>query len=326
MSRLGTVDVVNAATLEKLVLTQRVSSFLARHTDDEERVAIENVARMLAQDMSIQVRESLAFELRSCKSLPFDLAAKIATDVESVAGPFLASTEAFNDAELAGLIPQLEEHAHVTLARRSDIGIATCHAIVTVGNEKPVSFLVRNNKIVLHEQTCSTILNRFRGNETILQHMTKRVDLPLSIVEQLILLVSAEYQDILVKHYSVTETVAQQAIKAAHGDIMWQHLEHASPAQIHAYVIDLRKARRLSHDVMIEMTSRGCLPFLESVLALEAGLTLGAVRERLYGGNMVSFVGLMKEANVSKADAQRLRQMVLLHGGSSGWQAMKRPN
>ena len=52
---LDTVDIVNAATLEKVILSQRVASFLKDGHSEEERTAIENVARLLAQDVSFEL-------------------------------------------------------------------------------------------------------------------------------------------------------------------------------------------------------------------------------------------------------------------------------
>jgi len=319
MSRMNTADVVNAATLEKVVLTQRIAGFLKNNGDDQERAAIENVARMLAQDVALQVREALAFELRTCATLPYDLAAKIATDIQSVSSPFLASTEAFTDEQLAGLIPHLEEHAQITLSRRSDLGPSACQAIVTVGSEQAVSFVVRNAEIVMREEACDTVINRYRDNESIIQSLSRRADLPLAIVEQLVLIVSAEYQDLLVEKYGVSDDAASSVMQATLGETVWRQIESASPTQIHAYVIDLKKTDRLTHELALEIVGRGCLPFLESILALEAGLTLGAVRESLYGGDVKAFVALMQAADISKAEAQKYRQYVLLHGGNSDW-------
>ena len=310
MSKLNTVDVVNAATLEKVVLTQRVAGFLKDTQVEEKRAAIENVARMLAQDISVQVREALAFELRTCTSLPHDLAAKIASDVESVACPFLATTEAFTDIQLAGLVPHLEEYAHVTLARRNDIGPQTCMAIVSVGSDKSVSFIVRNDKITLHNKASSTVANRFGSSKTMMESLAQRSDLPLSVVEMIIDKVSDDCRRVLAQTYGVEAPIAEDVVQKSRNEAIWRQIEKASPEQIHAYVIDLRKGSRLTTDLIIELAGRGCLSFLESALALDAGLTLGAVRQALYGDDMQAFVGMMKEAGVCKAIAQEYYQIV----------------
>ena len=313
---ISAVDIVDAATLEKVVLTQRVATFLNDSEAGEKRTAIENVARMLAQDISLQVREALAFELRTCSFLPHDLAAKIASDVESVASPFLASTDAFSDIQLAGLVPHLEDHAHITIARRSDVGTQTCLAIVTVGTDQSVSFLVRNQEAQLDENICSTVVNRFGVSREMMDLLSQRVDLPLAIAEVIISKVSEDCRELLKSKYGVDAPLVDDIARGTKFEALWQQIAKATPAQIHGYVVDLRKDGRLTTDMLLEFAERGCLSFLESALALEAELTRGAVRDALYGSDMGEFVRLMKAANVSKAVAQEYHQIISQHNGS----------
>jgi len=309
---INAVDVVNAATLEKIVLTQRVATFLNDFEDGEKRATIENLARLLAQDISLQVREALAFELRTCRLLPHDLAAKIASDVESVASPFLASTNAFSDSQLAGLIPHLEEHAHITIARRADIGQQACLAIASVGSDKSVSFIVRNDHVTLDEDVCNKVVNRFGLSKDMMDLLAQRVDLPLSIAEEIIEKVSADCRAVLKAQYGVDAPMVDEIARGIKHEALWQQITKATPAQIHGYVVDLRKEGRLTTDMTLEFAERGCMSFLESALALEAELTLGAVREALYGSDIPAYVRLMQSANVSKAVAEEYRQIISL--------------
>jgi len=300
----------NAAILEKIALSQRVAGYLDNKPAPGKRLAIENVARLLAQDISQQVRESLAFELRNCTCLPYDLAARIATDVESVASPFLAATNAFTDLQLAGLIPHLEEHAHITLARRKDLGDQSCMAIVTAGGQNPVSYIVRNEALSLQSEACEKIVDRFGANQRLMDHLAQRSDLPLSVVEAIIGKVSVTYSAILTDTYEISAPMAEEiAFKTKHAAI-WTQVEKASPAQIHAYVFDLRNERRLTDDMTLEFAGRGCFNFLNSVLALEAEMTLGEVRQGLYGGDMRAFVAVMQKAGVSKAMAHEYLRII----------------
>lgn len=312
---LSAQKLVNANTLEKVVLTRRVSEFLHRSEDQEERAVIENVARMLAQDVATQVREALAFELRTCPYLPHDLAAKIASDVEDVAGPFLASTMVFSDSQLAGLVPHLEEHAHVTIARRKDVGESTCEALVTFGSEKSVSFLVRNEHAPLNERILSKVVKRFPERRSLMDQMSARPELPLSIVSELIDKVSDKYRSLLEGQYGLTSDVSDNLMRTAASKTVWDMIENASDKQIHNYVGDLRAQKRLSVDLMLDMAERGSLPFLESTLAYRSGLTLSTAKEMLHSNDSGLFVGLMKQADISKADAHCVLQILKVHRG-----------
>lgn len=304
------LKMVNADTLEKVVLTRRVSEFLHRTQEKKERAVIENVARSLAQDVATRVREALAFELRTCPYLPHDLAAKIATDVESVAGPFLATTTVFSDSQLAGLVPHLEEHAHVTISRRKDLGETTCDALVTFGSEKSISFLVRNENAPLNEAILSKVVKRFPERQPLMDQLSARPELPLSIVQSIVDKVSDKFRSLLEGQYGVSSDASDLLVRSAATKTIWAMIENATANQIHAYVGDLRTQKRLTIDLMLDMAERGCIPFLESTLAFRSGLTLASAKEMLHAGDPSLFVALMKQADISKADAHTILQVL----------------
>jgi len=90
------------AQIEKLALARKVGVFLSEgQKPDRERRVVENVAQTLANDLSLEVRQTLAFELRRANHLPRDLAEHIARDAEEVSGQFLMHTEVFSPEDLA---------------------------------------------------------------------------------------------------------------------------------------------------------------------------------------------------------------------------------
>lgn len=302
------LKIVNADTLEKVVLTRQIGDFLGRSEDQEKRAAIENVARALAQDMALQVREALAFELRTCNYLPHDLAARMASDVESVAGPFLSATTVFSDADLAGLIPHLEEHAHITLAKRKDIGNATCDALVNFGSETSVGYLVRNFDLAIAEPTLGNVVKRFPDRIELMEHMGARPDLPIAIAQKVMTKVSDKLRAIMQAKYDLTDEVVDTVMRSSLSAACWKVIEQASPQQIHAYVKDLRLQKRLTMDLVLDMLEKGSVEFLQSTLAYRSGFTLAVVRDMLQVEDMTMFVVLMQKSDISKADAQLILQ------------------
>jgi len=311
---MSSISLMDAAKLEKILLTKRIGQFLGGdQAQDEERAAVENVARALAQDLCLQVREALAFELRTCPYLPHDLAARIASDVESVAGPFLAATPAFSDEQLSGLIPHLAAHAHITLAKRPDLGDKAIYSLVTIAGEEAVTYLVRNEKLDLPEAAFGKIVSRFRGSRSLMERLCVRADLPLAVVEDLVALVSDKYHKLLMDTYGLDGALADRLVNHSRYDVIWRQIHYASQHQVHAFVIDLKSRGRLSEDLVIDMADRGSIAFLESAVALEAGVTLATARETLSFGDMRAFVRLMQQAGFSKNGAGRCRRIITAH-------------
>lgn len=306
---LNAVTLIDTVQIEKIVLAKRVGQFLVSEQAEEERATVENVARVLAQDVSPQVREVLAFELRKCKVLAHDLAEKIARDVEMVSGPFLGETNVFTDQEWMRLIPALEEHALMTLARRSDLSETVSTAVATYGKERSVTTLVRNDRAELPEKASGKVVDRFSDNVRMMDHLSARADLPLNVVERIVNKVSSHCRDLLVSQYAIDQEVAGQIAEDNKIDALWDQLKNASAPQIHAFVTDLRNDRRLTHLLVVEIADRGSRAFMESALALEAGLPVGRIREILTLEDPSAFVRLMQMANVSKTMAPRFLKL-----------------
>lgn len=300
---------IDTVKLEKMALAKRVGQFLVAEQVQEERATVENVARVLAQDVSAQVREVLAYELRKCKTLAPDLAEKIARDVESVSGAFLCETKAFSEREWLRLIPGLREASLVIVARRTDLSDNVQLKLASVGQEPTVASLVRNDSLQLGEAAVNKIVDRFSGNRRLMDHLGGRMDLPLQVVERIVSYVSDHCREMLIEHYAVESTVAKKVSEDSKVEVLWAQIKSAGPSQIHAFATDLRNERRLNYLLVLEIASRGCYQFMESALALEAGLPVGRIREILTLEDPPAFVRLMQMANVSKTMAPRFLQL-----------------
>lgn len=298
-------SLVDTTSIEKIVLAKRVGQFLVADQADVERRTVENVARVLAQDVSAHVREVLAFELRACRQLPKDLLNKIVKDIETVSGPFLEATNVFTHEELAALVPDLEEGVRAWLARRTDLHEDVTVALASVGAEPSVGTLVRNDRIVLCEQACGLVVSRFGENRLMMDQMSVRRDLPLSLVSKIIEKVSSHCRRTLIAQYDITAITAEKVVDASMYEVLWQEVEHASASDIHVFVAELRAQRRLTQEMTYQMAHRGSMAFLESALALDAGLPLARVQEILTLTDPPAFVRLMKMANITKKYAPK---------------------
>lgn len=300
-------NLAKADPIAKVVLAKRASRFLNSPDRPEEELAtVENIARALAQDICLEVRETLAFELRFCSHLPYDLAARIATDVESVSGPFIEVTSAFTDDQWAGLVPHLEEHALKRLAKRPDLGDHTAYAIVSSGPMNTAEIVLKNIEIRLSERVCNHTVDRFSDNEPMIDTLAQRADLPLRVVERIVDMVSEECRKILMNTYAVAADIATKVVLNTQNEMLWQKIAEAGPAQVHGYAIDLKREGRLDEELVLEMADRGSFQFLGSALALEAGVTLGEVRRTLESGDLRSLLVLVHKAGFSKEAAQRI--------------------
>ena len=307
---LSMASLVDKTRIEKILLAKKVGQFLATEQADVERRTVENVARVLAQDISEQVRGVLAYELRHCKKLSRDLAHKIAKDIEEVSGPFLQATKAFNEEELAALVPELADTIRAWVARRTDLTETVIQVLVQEGGETSLAALLRNDLVTLPEYACQKLIQIHGNNQRLMDHMGARKDLAIAVAQQVLDKVSDHFKALLVNHYLIGPSVASDIVDSSAYEVMWRQIKDASTAQVHALVLDLKVNRRLTHQTTLEMASRGSMTFLESALALQTGQTIDSVKDKLSLKNPSEFVRLLKRAAVPDALAPRYLRLV----------------
>ncbi|MBL4839149.1 MAG: DUF2336 domain-containing protein [Kordiimonadaceae bacterium] len=296
-------SLIDAGKMEKMILAKRVGQFLSSDQADDERAVVEDVARQLAADVSFHVRKVLAFELRRCDRLVPDVAEKIAKDIETVSGSFLGATQAFSDKGLVKLIPQLTEYARAVLAKRPDLSDVVIEALARMGDEGSVTSLVRNDRVSMPEMACSVVVRRFSENRRVMDHFSGRGDLPVTIIEQIADKVSEHCKEVLISAYGISADVAIDVLDNTKIALLYENVQGLEPMQIHTIVRELRENGKLTEALAIDIAKKGCAPFLESSLALRAGVPLKQVKEILTLKDRLAFVRLMHKADFGKSYA-----------------------
>jgi uncharacterized protein (DUF2336 family) len=296
---------IDMRMLEKVLLAKRVGRFLGVAAIEEERIAVENVARILSKDTNVSVREVLAFELRHYDKIPHDILDRIISDVEAVVGPFLLNTTCLDDIALAKLVPDVKETVRVHIAQRLDLGVNTQNSLAGYGGVPSISSMLDNSRVSFSKKTYNRIIDRFGQNPAVMDHMGLRNDLTKDLVVEIADKVSRKCKRHFFVQYGIEINPSALVIDTSNIDFMLAKIKGASSAQVHAFVADLRSQRNLNHELVVEMAEHGCLSFLESSLALLAGLPVGQVQEMMSLKNNKSFVKLMTMASVDKALAPR---------------------
>ena len=95
----------------------------------EERVAAQDILRMMASDAAENVRRAMAITLKASPVLPRDVALKLARDMESIAVPVLSFSPSFSDEDLAELVRQGTGVRQVAVARRAELSQTVTSAL-----------------------------------------------------------------------------------------------------------------------------------------------------------------------------------------------------
>jgi len=292
--------------VEKMALARKVGLYLTEsRTRSEDREIVEEVAQALAEDISLDVRKTLAHELRKASELPFELADRIARDVAEVASPFLAQTEVFTSEALSALVREIDESVRITVARRRRVPSIVAVAIAESGGERSVTFLVRNPGAEM-EDAASKVVERFSGNRSLMEHLSERGDLPLAVVDELIRCVSNAVRDALIDRYGLEAKTADDVGTSAHGASLVRWIDGASRGALNEYIRQLEERGALTDRLLVDVARHGGVRLLESVLAFRTGIDVDRIETILRKAGPVYVARLFHKAGYRRERGKKL--------------------
>ena len=286
--------------LDEIVLAAKVGKFLAVEQEPRERSVVENLARVLASDVSNVVRQTLAMEVKNCRFLPRDVAESIARDMEDVSALFLEATEIFAEHELVRLVPELEEYGRAAIARRQKLPAMVSGAIAEHGGELSVLTLLRNAGADIPEGATMIVIDRFSDREIMMETLAARPELPLAVVESVINYVSAECRVTLVRDYGLSEDLSQMLAEETRAAALSEMLSGATLAQVTDYVREVKKKNELKPSLILAMMGKDDRRFFEVAMSELINLPVTNVRALIRNGGPAGLQQLLSCASISE--------------------------
>lgn len=266
---------------------------------DSEREIAEAIFRFLVRDVAVKVREALCQHLKECRKVPHDVALTLARDVESVALPMLQSSRVLTDDDLIEIVRSQGPARQKAIARRVEVSEQVSEALIETEDEEVVTTLVENPTAEIGEQTMQKMVETFPDSEVVQGVLAQRSELPISVAERLVGLVSYTMRQHLIDHYDIPidET----------GDVVKQTRERATLGLI-GTSDNLEKVRRLvrqlfanghlTPSILLRSMSMGKLIFFEVAMAELAKVPIISVRTLLYEQGSRGFASIYQRAGL----------------------------
>ncbi|MBK1639938.1 uncharacterized protein (DUF2336 family) [Rhodothalassium salexigens DSM 2132] len=306
---------VDKSLLDRVVLAQKVGAFLSK--DDiprDQRRKVENFALMLAHDVSAEVRQCLAFELRRAPDLPRSLVMMIVRDIADVSVPFVKSTEVFTDDQWIEILDELEEQVLNALAGRPSISEPMAFELVCRGGDETVSILVGNRGAAVSERVCNTVIDRFSDHRVVLDTLAQRGDLPQSVAETLVALIADAARAVLVDRYGISPAVAGRVAAAAADRALVGRLAPLRTEALLDTVRDLRAKGQLDDALILAALEREAWRVIAAVLAVRSATPLSLVEATLSARRAARLDTVMAAANLAPETIHALRRALGLSG------------
>jgi uncharacterized protein (DUF2336 family) len=291
-----------SARVRESTAVKVADQFCQGDLSDSERKIAEGIFSFLVRDVAVKVREALCHHLKESRNVPHDVALSLARDVESVALPMIESSQVLSDDDLIEIVRSNGTTRQKAVARRDGVSEQVSEALIETENEEVVTVLVENTTADLSEQTMQKVVESFPDSDAVQSVLAQRPELPVSVAERLVGLVSYTMRQHLIDHYDipVDET----------GDVVKQTREHATLSLI-GTTQNLESVRRLvrqlfanghlTPSILLRSMSMGKLVFFEVAMAELAKVPIITVRTLLYEQGALGFSSIFRRAGLPKA-------------------------
>lgn len=272
----------------RAVAAEKVAStFSAPGLTDTERAIAEDIFRVMLKDAAVRVREALSDSLKDSPLVPHDVAIGLAKDVESVSIPMIESSQVLNDEDLVEIVQTQSREAQKAVAGRPIVSSRVSDALVDTSDEKVVATLIENKGATLNEGTYDRVLDAFGDSDEIKLPMAHRSDLPVSVSERLVTMVSEQLRSHIMTHHEISPTTAADLLLESREKATVSLVEGGSQHTVQQLVDQLDNNGRLTPTLMLRALCMGDTSFFETALAKRAKIPVTNAYKLVHdGGNM----------------------------------------
>jgi uncharacterized protein (DUF2336 family) len=266
-------------------------------SDAEKQLAID-ILRAMARDAETRVRQAIADTLKSSEAMPRDVAVLLAKDDAIVATPILQSSPMLTDADLIAVLAEGQGAKQVAVAGRTNVSETVSAAVVATGNAAAVTTLVANDGAKITEATFGEALDRYAEFDTIKSNLVARAELPVTIAERLVAMVSDKLKVELIQRHPVSAEIAADVLLAAREQATIRILPGVA-SDLPVLIRQLKAKGRLMPSLVLRALCTGDLRFFEEAMAQLAGISTAKAALLIHDAGQLGLKAIFKKTGFS---------------------------
>ena len=284
------------------VTAKIAGTYSTSNLSKNENMMAEQVFRLLLRDTELKVRATLAQNVKSSANIPRDIVLTMARDVEEVALPILQYSEVLNDEDLLDIIHSTREVSrYLAISNRPQVSGIVSDNLLEAGNDKVAAALIENSGAQISEQGLSRIIENYGKNETMMNAISQRSHLPISVAEKLISVVSSSLSESLKKKYHLGEPLDKEVEKTREGETLNLVRDARSPEDIEKLIDQLRAFDRLTPSLILSALCQGNFAFFETSLAKLSNISVTNARTLISDRGELGFRAIYNKSGLPEA-------------------------
>lgn len=298
----------------RAVLAQKVCRNI-RQADlsEHEKTVVSQILSLIAKDAAAMVRRALAVTLKNSPNLPRDIALKLIRDVDSIAVPVLSSSPVLNDEDLLDILRSKAAAKMMAITKRPNITGDVVKAIIRFGDSRVVASVAANDGAEIDQETGALMLSLYHDNDLIKESFIARRDLPPTIVEKLITLISAEAAIRLNENHEIPIEMAMDLASRSRERAQIDFISQSWVSRdLKSLTARLAKEDRLTNTLIVRAACCGQMRFVEQALAQKSGVSLNKSALMVHDSGTFGLKALCARAGLGNSDFMLLRASIAI--------------
>jgi uncharacterized protein (DUF2336 family) len=295
-------------------------AYLYSDLTPDDRAAAEGAMLMLLDDPSPLVRRALADTLAASPAAPPAVVLALAADQPDIAGPVLALSPLFVDADLVDAAATGRADVQAAIAARADLPRAVSAAIAEVGAPEACLVLVENLGADIAPFSVDRIVERHGHLAAIREALLARDDVAAPTRQALVAKLSRTLADFVAAREWLEEDRARRIAREACEKATVALAADAPEPEIRPLIRHLRASGQLNSGLILRALLSGNIALFDEALAELADLSVarvsGLVHERGSGGLRALFARAGLPASTYPAFKEAIEAM--REGGFAG--------
>jgi uncharacterized protein (DUF2336 family) len=245
----------------------------------EERMIAYAIIDRVLPEVEIEIRTELARFLKNVPWLDHRLAIRLANDVLEVAEPILAESLALSDEDLLSVIERHSIGHARAIAKRRQIGAPLSSALIRTDDEVCVLRVASNDNAEIDVHAMHRMLDRFGETMPVVESVSQRSTLPLSIVERLTSVVGGKVLQRLIERHNLPAHRVSRLIQYGREHVLLTNFAlDQSADEIRELVERLAENKLLTTSLILRALCLGNFTFLIPALGTQAKIPMRNVR------------------------------------------------
>jgi len=232
-----------------------------------ERELAHEILGYLVHDVAVNVREALSRCLNDVPEAPRNIVLQLARDIDAVAIPVLERSPVLTDEDLVGLVYYGSPAKQCAIAGRPQVAAPVSEALALKGDRTAVLRLIANAGAIINEEAATMLVERYADDADVAAPLVRRAELPGTLVERLIAMVSEQMREYLIEHHEMDSRVAATLEEQARERTTADALERMNDADMLGLVRQLVENKRLSATLILRAACTGNMRFVEASFA-----------------------------------------------------------